>query len=126
MGRMFQSVLGDLPWQLDAAGWSPTTDVTETDDAFVVEADLPGVKKDQVNVELSGRELTISGEIQESDHKGVARRSARRSGRFEFRTLLPGEVDADRVSAQLSDGVLTVTVPKAMSAKPKRVEISGG
>ena len=66
----------------------------------------------------------ISGEIKESKH-GLLRRSSRRIGKFEFRTSLPGDIDPDQVSAQLSDGVLTVTVPKSQAAKPRRIEVSG-
>ena len=57
--------------------------------------------------------------------KGRRHRRARRTGRFEFRTYLPGDVNADGVNAQLSDGVLTVTIPKAEAAKPHHIEISG-
>jgi HSP20 family protein len=125
MGQLFQSSFGDI--QASPAGWAPLTDVTETDDAYVVELEVPGVKRDQINVELSDRQLVVSGEVKEDEKKeGVRRRRTRRYGRFEYRTLLPGEADADKVSASLSDGVLTVTVPKATAAKPRKVEITGG
>jgi HSP20 family protein len=94
----------------------------------VVKAELPGVNKDQVNIQLQDRELVISGEIPEpEDGNGHRRRhrSSRRTGRFELRTYLPGDVNADAVTAQLSDGVLTVTVPKAEAAKPRTIEVTG-
>jgi HSP20 family protein len=124
MGQLFQSSFGDIPMQAGPAGWAPLTDVTETDDAYMVELELPGVKRDQINVELSDRQLVVSGEVKEEEKEGVRRRRARRYGRFEYRTLLPGEADADKVTASLSDGVLTVTVPKATAAKPRKVEIT--
>ena len=103
--------------------WAPLTDVTEADNAYVVELELPGVKRDQINVELSDRQLVVSGEVREEEKEGVRRRRTRRYGRFEYRTMLPGEADAGRVSASLSDGVLTVMVPKAVDSRSRRIEI---
>jgi HSP20 family protein len=84
------------------------------------------VRKDQINVELNDRELVISGEIPEpSEEDGPRRRRSRRTGRFEFRTVLRGEVNPDGVSANLSDGVLSVKIPKAEEAKPHRIQVAG-
>jgi HSP20 family protein len=104
-------------------GWSPLVDVEETDDAYIVEADLPGVKRDDVDVELVGSELTISGEIKERERKGVLRRQARRTGRFDYRVTLPDHVESDQIEASLSDGVLTVRVPKSERAQRRKIEI---
>jgi HSP20 family protein len=104
------------------APWSPLAEVSETDDAYLVQVELPGVRKDQVDVQLQDRELVISGEINDNG-QGKRRRSSRRTGRFEYRTYLPGDVKADQVSAQLADGVLMVTVPKSEAAKPRRIEV---
>ena len=125
MGRLFQSAFEDAPMRMDPNGWSPLTDVTETDDAYVVELDLPGVKREDVSVELGDRQLVVTGEVKEIEHEGVRRRRARRYGRFEYRTSLPGEADAEHVTASMSDGVLTIRVPKTTAAKPRKVEISG-
>jgi HSP20 family protein len=91
----------------------------------VVEVDLPGVNGDQTDIQLQDRELVISGEIPEPEQKGRRHRHSRRTGRFEFHTYLPGDVNADGVNAQLSDGVLTVTIPKSEKAKPRHIEIKG-
>jgi HSP20 family protein len=70
--------------------WSPLADVSETEDAYLIEADLPGVSQDQVSVEVSGGDLLISGEIARPEHAGVLRRATRRLGRFEYaRCCLP-------------------------------------
>lgn len=126
MGQLMNAVFGDLG-QLGAAEmpWAPLADVSETDEAYVVRAELPGVSKDQVDIQLQERELVISGEIKEESNHGRRHRSSRRTGRFEYRTYLPGDVKADAVSAQLTDGVLTVTIPKSEAAKPRRIEITG-
>jgi HSP20 family protein len=75
-------------------------------------------------VEVNDREVVIFGEIA-SQQEGRRRRRARSTGRFELRTILPGDVNPDAVSANLSDGVLTVRVPKSEAAKPRRIEITG-
>ncbi|MBZ9645101.1 Hsp20/alpha crystallin family protein [Streptomyces sp. PSKA30] len=98
--------------------------LAEFDD--LIEVDLPGVKRDDIDIEMSERELAISGEFKERERAGVMRRGTRRTGRFEFRTLLPGEVDAEGASATLADGVLTVNVPKVEAAKPRHIEITSG
>lgn len=109
-----------------AMSWSPAADMRETDDAYVIEAELPGIKRDDIDIELSERGLRITGEYKERERDGVLRRSTRRTGRFEYETLLPSDVKADEVSATLHDGVLTVTVPKAQAAKPRHIEITEG
>ncbi|MEU3949574.1 Hsp20/alpha crystallin family protein [Streptomyces sp. NPDC029526] len=121
MSGLIESTVGGAA---TAVAWTPLADVTESDDAFHVEIELPGVKSKDVDVEASGQELVVTGEIKEKERKGVLRRSTRRTGAFEYRLRLPGEVDTEKISAQMSDGVLTITVPKAEVAKPRRVEIS--
>ena len=115
-------------WQSGLSGaldqWSPRADVEETDDAYTVELDLPGVARDDVDIQLDDRRLTVSGDIEEKERRGILHRRTRRVGRFHFSVTLPGDVDADNVSAQLHDGVLTVHVPKSAQAKPRRIAIS--
>ena len=126
MGALMGSVPGGPVRQVAALPWSPLADVSETDDAYLIEADLPGVRQDQVSVEVSGGDLVISGEITSRERAGVLRRATRRQGRFEYRTMLPADADPDQVSASLADGVLTVRVAKAETARPRRIEITAG
>jgi HSP20 family protein len=107
----------------EAAGWSPLVDIEERDDAFVFEAELPGVKREDVNIEVVGNELAITGEVKERERKGTLRRRTRRVGRFEYRVSLPSQVDADKIEANLKEGVLTVQVPKAERAQRRRIEV---
>ncbi|MGW2650067.1 Hsp20/alpha crystallin family protein [Streptomyces sp. NPDC001393] len=107
-----------------ALAWSPAADMCETDNAYVIEAELPGIKRDDINIEMSERELRITGEYKEREREGVLRRSTRRTGSFEYQALLPADVRAEKVSATLHDGVLTVTVPKAQATKPRHIEIT--
>lgn len=96
MDTLFDDLLGGGP--LEAGGrWSPP--VEESDDAWVVEADLPGVKEGDVTVEVRAQELAITGELKERERKGILRRRTRRTGQFDYRVTLPGELDAENVEA---------------------------
>jgi HSP20 family protein len=121
MARLLESSIGDA----SVTGWVPAVDIEETDEAFVVEAELPGVKRKDVNVELQNNELRIHGEIKERERKGILRRQTRRTGEFEYRVVLPGEADPDSVEASLKDGVLQVQVRKAAPDKPRHIEVTG-
>src|ERR1700729_370641 len=125
MGQLMNLAFGLPPVDVTEGAWIPLADVSETDDAYVVEVDLPGANRDQIDIQVQDRELVITGEIPESEQEGRRHRRSRRTGRFEFHTYLPGDVNADSVNAQLSDGVLTVTIPKSEEAKPRQIEIKG-
>jgi len=107
----------------DGLGWSPAVDVEEADDAWIVEAELPGMKEKDISLELHGTELSISGDIQERKRRGILRRTSRRVGHFDYRVNLPGVSDNEQAQATLDQGVLTVRVPKPEHAKRRRIEI---
>ena len=121
--RLTQSALGTAP---DGRPWLPAGDLSETDDAYLVEIELPGVRREDVDIELYGRELVITGELKEQERKGLLRRRTRRVGEFEYRVTLPGDIRADGIEASLKSGVLTVRVPKMDVAKPNKIKITGG
>lgn len=126
--RAFDDALrgtGDAESVLERA-WAPRCDVKETDGELVVTADLPGMKLEDISVELHGETLTIKGERRyETDEKEEnVHRVERAFGSF-YRTFTFGvPVDPEKVSATYKDGVLEVHVPKAEEAKPKRISIS--
>jgi HSP20 family protein len=125
MGQLVNAAFTDLGIsQMTDMPWSPPADLTETDDAYLVHVDVPGMRKDQLNVEVSDRELVVTGEIPEQSG-GKRHRSSRRTGQFEYRATLPGDIKTDQVKAELADGVLTVTAPKSEAAKPSHVEVTG-
>jgi HSP20 family protein len=121
MGQLIENVWsgGDEPGR----PWSPLIDIEETDDAWIVEAELPGAKAADINVEVRDSDLVVSGDIKEKERKGLLRRRTRRTGSFELRMTLPGPTDADSVDADLEDGVLTVRIPKAEQAKRRRIAV---
>lgn len=126
MRRMLDQTFGGVVPQSflsDATGWSPPVDIEETDDAYVIEADLPGVKREDINIEVAGNELSVTGEIKERQRKGVLRRQTRRVGRFDYRVKLPEQVDADKIDANIDGGVLAVRVPKSARAQRRKIEV---
>ena len=119
--RLVQSLVGGAG---SDGGWLPAADVSETDAAYVVEIELPGVRREDVDVELDGNELVVTGEVKETKREGLMRRRTRRVGNFEYRVTLPGDLRADDVEASLAHGVLTVHVPKAQTTKHSKIEVS--
>lgn len=107
-------------------GWTPSTDVYEKDGELVVKAELPGVDKDQIDVTVENGDLIIQGErkgedeVKDEDYY----RMERFSGSFYRRLPLPDGVDADQITADYTDGVLEVHVPKPTEAKPESKKIS--
>jgi HSP20 family protein len=109
----------------DALAWTPPVDIEESEDAWILEAELPGVKQADMNVDVNDNEIVISGEAFERERKGILRRQTRRTGRFEFRAQLPGPIDPGGVEANVEDGVLTVRVRKPEQTRQRRIEIGG-
>jgi HSP20 family protein len=107
--------------------WLPAVDVQEDKNNVVVQAEIPGMKKEEFEVYLSGDDLIIAGERKsESEEKqGGMYRAERYFGRFNRRIALPSAVDGSKIDAHYKDGVLTVTCPKTEEAKPKPIAVKG-
>jgi HSP20 family protein len=89
----------------------------------VVEVEVPGVRREDIDIEVAGRRLTIHGERKEKERVGILRRRERVVGRFSCEVVLPGDVEEDGVEAHLDGGVLTVRLPKPERDKSRRIEI---
>jgi HSP20 family protein len=107
-------------------GWTPAFDVYEDKDNFVVKAELPGMKKEDINVSLQDGDLIISGERKsETRSEGTeVYRAERYFGKFQRAVSLPTTVAANKVKAEYKDGILTVTLPKSEEAKPRQIEVN--
>jgi HSP20 family protein len=104
--------------------WAPAVDLYEDNDHFHVRVEIPGMKKEDIDVSLHDHALTISGERKyEEKREGQTHRTERFHGRFSRTVMLPIEVKGDKVGAQYKDGVLTISLPKAEEAKPKQIEV---
>lgn len=125
--RLFESPLTELARTSQLlSGWTPALDVYEEKDHFVVKAELPGMKKEEIEVSFQDGSLSLSGERKsESKHADAeVYRAERFFGRFQRTVTLPAPVAPDRIKAAYKDGVLTVTLPKTEEAKPKQIDVS--
>lgn len=126
LNRIFQDPLAMLQSGSSLlGGWEPTIDVYEDKDKITVKAEVPGMKKEDIEVAVEGNFLTISGERKDEheEKQGEAFRSERYFGRFERSITLSENVDATKVQANYKDGVLTITLPKSEQHKAKQIEV---
>lgn len=125
--RLFDSPLSELTRTSQLlSGWTPALDVYEEKENFLVKAELPGMKKEDIEVSFHDGSLSISGERQsESKHEDAeVYRAERFFGRFQRTVTLPAPVAVDKVKAAYKDGVLTITLPKTEEARPKHIDVS--
>jgi HSP20 family protein len=125
MDRLFDDAF-TRPLSMSGNNWSvPAVDMYQTDNEVVVKAALPGIKADEVQINVTGEVLTIKGETkQESETKEKTYHlREQRWGTFERSIILPTDVVADKAKADFENGVLTVTLPKAEEVKPKTITI---
>ncbi len=120
----FDRLFEDLPRRLALGEPSPPLNVWEEADAFHIEAEVPGLTREQINVEVTHRDrVTLSAERAVCDGDCRWHRRERGQGAFQRTIKLPAPVDADKVEASLADGVLTLTLPKAEEARPRRIAV---
>lgn len=125
--RLFEAPLAELARTSQLlSGWSPALDMFEDKDNVTVRAELPGMKKEEIDVKLHDGTLSISGERKREDkHEGSeVYRAERFVGRFQRVVTLPSPVAVDKVKAQYKDGILTITLPKTEEAKPKHIDVN--
>ena len=123
--RLMSDFTNDGLEDTELSNWTPAVDIVEDNDAFVVTADLPGLTKKDISINIKENMLTVSGERKSviKDEKRNYCRTERRYGAFKRSFQLTDKVLADKITASFKDGVLTVNVPKAEEVKPKEIEI---
>ena len=125
MERLFELPFGEASGSQFFREWAPAVDLYEERDNYIVKAEVPGMKKEEIDVSLHQNALTISGERKhEEKREGGNFRAERFYGRFQRTITLPAPVNGENVKASYKDGVLTITLPKSEEAKPKQIEIS--
>ena len=127
MDRLLNSFLGQEP-AVPVAGVFPPLNVFEDESNLYVRAELPGVEAKKLDISVIGRTLTLRGERDTAPQgSGVSyHRREREAGTFRRSVSLPVPIDVEHVNAESKDGVLTITLPKAQEAKPKKIEIKAG
>lgn len=126
MDRWFGDLLGDESWapSLRDDRVSLPLNVWEDEEQYHVHAEVPGLDEKSLELEVLGDRLTISGDFGSEAPEGATyHRKERTSGKFTREVTLPGEIDSAKVTASLEDGVLTVALPKAAAAKPRRLTV---
>ena len=126
MRQQLDHLFDAAPSQRVSAGVFPLINLTEDKDNYYVRAELPGVKGDELDIQVTGQNLAISGERKIAAEEEGARyhRREREAGTFSRMIGLPGEVDTDRVEAKLENGILNIVISKAEVAKPKQISVS--
>ena len=106
------------------AGVFPPINLTETSEAYILRAEIPGVAIDNLDIQTTGRNISISGERQiPVDRSAKYHRREREGGRFSRAITMPGDFDREKIGATLKNGLLEVKLPKAATAQPKKIEI---
>jgi HSP20 family protein len=124
--QQLDQIFDDTSGQPVSAGVFPLINLTEDKDNYYVHAELPGVKGNELDIQVTGNNLAISGERKIAAEEEGARyhRREREAGTFSRMIKLPGEVDNDKVEAKLENGILSIVVSKAEIAKPKQISVS--
>lgn len=125
--RLFENLFATEPGEeIATRTWQPPVDIQETEDAYRLIAELPGLTRDDIAITLENNVLRLSGErkFERDAKKDSYQRIERTYGTFTRSFALPSQVNAEGVTATFADGVLTLTVPKAEQAKPRKIAIS--
>ncbi len=127
LSRVFVDPFGSGSEEISRGVWSPSVDVFENDDKIVLEAELAGMKADEVDVSIENNVVTIKGErkFEKKEEKDNYRRIERSYGSFTRSFTLPRTVTGDEASADFDNGVLKITLPKREEAKARKIEVSG-
>ena len=126
MNKLFDERLDQFSGsELQSRVWQPLVDIFEEDDKFVIKAEIPEVKKEDISINLENNVLTIKGErkLEKEDKKENYHRAERFYGMFQRSFTLPGTVEQEKIKANLENGVLTLEIPKKEEVKPKKIEI---
>jgi HSP20 family protein len=126
MNLLTKAMYGRPGMRLSPSRVFPALNITENKDNYFVRAELPGIKTDEIDLQINGRNLTISGErkIQFEGENAKFHRREREAGKFSRVIVLPGDIDADSVEACMVNGILTVDISKSEASKPKQISVN--
>ena len=124
MDRLFDALSGQRAGHV-SAGVYPPINLTEDQENYYVRAELPGIEADKLDIQATGNSLSLSGERQIAEEANGVRyhRREREGGTFSRVITLPGDIDAEKVDAEMVNGILTIKIAKAEKAKPKQITV---
>jgi HSP20 family protein len=128
LDRVFEDLLGEFPFAgtfVTESGRYPAVNTWEDEKSFFVEAEIPGLKREEIEISVLGNELRVSGGTEQTDEEKTAKyhRRERFVGKFSRVLRFPCEIDNGRVEAKYEAGILTITLPKAAAALPRKIEV---
>ena len=125
MDMLASNLFGGVPQQAGACGVYPALNLTEDKDKYYIRAELPGLKNEDLEIHATGKGISISGQkkIPPEDDNAKYHRREREAGRFSRIIDLPDSINTEKVEAGLANGILTITIPKAETAKPRQITI---
>ncbi len=131
MNRLFSEFRGRPSWgeeEITQGAWTPPVDIFETPNSLVLKAELPGITKDDISIEVKDSTLTLKGEkkFEKEVNEENYHRVERAYGSFQRAFTLPSTIQQDKVKAKFKDGVLEITLPKVEEAKPKQITVEVG
>jgi len=125
--RLFDEYFGRTPEKAEGSLWYPALDISENEDGYQIEMDVPGIPKNDIKISLRDNQLTITGERKaekkEENKDKTYHRIERYFGKFQRTIALPNEVDAEKIKAEYNNGVLKIILPRAEKSKPKEIKI---
>ncbi len=128
MNRLFSEFRGRPAWgeeEMAQGSWAPPVDIYETPESLVLKAELPGIGREDINIEVKDSTLTLKGEkkFEKDVDEENYRRVERAYGSFQRAFTLPSTIQQDKVKAKFKDGILEITLPKMEEAKPKQIKV---
>ncbi len=131
MNRLFSEFRGRPLWgeeEITQGAWAPPVDIYETPESLVLKAELPGLGREDISIEVKDSTLTLKGEkkIEKDVSEENYRRMERAYGSFQRAFTLPSNIQQDKVKAKFKDGILEITLPKVEEAKPKQIKVDVG
>lgn len=123
--EQWDDALSGGTFTIPGAGVFPLTNVTEDNDNYYVRSELPGIKSDELDIQVTAKGISISGErkIPVEGNNVKYHRREREAGKFSRSINLPDDIDSDKVDAKLENGILTMTIPKAEKSKPRQITV---
>lgn len=126
MSQLSSALFGAPQSRIASSGVFPAVNIHEDKESYIVRAELPGISNQDIDIQITGRNLSIAGErkIMDQDESVKYHRREREAGKFSRIIGLPSDIDAEKVDAKMVNGMLEITIPKSAAAKPRQISVN--